>query len=53
MVSLIGTDLKVGFFNIQELTTFSLSVFLKKLGKLQSNQMNLIDICVTNWFDLD
>lgn len=49
MVTLSVTGLKPGSFNIQGLTAVSPTVFIRKLGKLQPNQMELIEISVKKW----
>lgn len=49
MVSLSVLGLKLGFFNIQGLVAVSPSVFIRRLGELQSTQMELIEITVKKW----
>ena len=48
-VELSVQGLKPGAFNIQGLTAVSSSVFIRRIGKLQPRQMELIEISVKKW----
>jgi mRNA interferase MazF len=48
-IKLSVSGLKPGAFNIQGLTAVSPSVFIRRLGKLQPVQMELIEISVKKW----
>ena len=52
MVSLSVNGLKAGSFNIQGLTAVSSSTFIRRLGRIQSDQIELIEICVKKWLGL-
>lgn len=51
-VPLSVTGLKPGSFNIQGLTAVPPTVFIRKLGALQPNQMKLIEIVLKKWLGL-
>lgn len=48
-VSLSVTGLKSGSFNIQGLSAVVSSAFIRRIGKIQSDQMEQIEVCVKKW----
>ncbi len=52
MVSLSVNGLKTGSFNIQGLTAVSSSAFIRRLGRIHSDQIEQIEICVKKWLGL-
>lgn len=48
-VEISVSGLKSGAFNIQGLTAVSPSVFIRRLGKLQAVQMELIEVSIKEW----
>jgi mRNA interferase MazF len=48
-VKLSVAGLRPGSFNLQALTAVSPSVFIRRLGRLQPAQMELIEVSVKKW----